>query len=454
MPTSEQQQIVLPANVDAEKHILGCLLMNNALFSQVDGIISAEDFSLDSHRKMYLRIEQMLEDHRPADLATLAEELAHHRELEAIGGATFISSLTDGMPKLENIRHYAKIVKDKALLRKLTHIGYTLAERSIRCEDSPLELVSELESSVGKLAVSGLRGTGPYSIRDVMVRGNSASLDDFLQSQRRSQGLETGFFEFDDLTGGLQPGDLIISAARPSMGKTSWGLDVSRYVGLQLKLPVLFFSLEMNLESITSRLVCAEAMVNQSRMRGNSLSSEELLRISSAIARLEEAPIFLDDAASLDVRDMLRRSRKIQQEQGLSLVLLDYIGLMNAPRAENRTQEVAQLSRSLKALAVELQIPVIVLSQLNRASEERGGWPRLSDLRDSGALEQDADIVCFLFREEQRLKMCGQAVPLDLQGRADLVVAKQRNGPTGAVPLVFTGEWASFGGFHGGGNTA
>ncbi len=275
-------------------------------------------------------------------------------------------------------------------------------------------------------------------------------MDGIAEMERRSPGVSTGFRNLDDICGGLQASDLIIVAARPSMGKTSFALSLARHVGLVLRLPVLIFSLEMSRLALFIRLACSEARVNSHRWRGGSLSPDEIGRVAAAQARLAQAPIFVDDSPSLNLTALRARARQIKQQHRLSLVVIDYLGLMSAPRAENRNQEISALSRGLKIAAKELSVPLVALSQLSRATETRGGdrRPQLSDLRDSGSLEQDADLVAFLYRPEYYLQMEGKPIPPDLVGSAELTVAKQRNGPTGTVPLMFINQWASFGGFH------
>jgi len=267
--------------------------------------------------------------------------------------------------------------------------------------------------------------------------------------------VSTGFRQFDELTNGLQQSDLVLIAGRPSMGKTSFALSLARHVGLLLRMPVLMFSLEMSRRALFTRIVCMEARLNSNRLRGGNLNREEWARFTTAIARLTNAPIFIDDSPTLTLASLRARARRVKQEHGLSLAILDYIGLMNAPRAENRNQEISTLSRGLKIAAKELDGPLVALSQLSRAPETRshdGHRPQLSDLRDSGSLEQDADVVAFLFREEYYLQLANQPIPADIAGIAELRVAKQRNGPTGTVPLVFVKEFASFSNFTQGGN--
>ena len=439
----------LPVNLDAERSVLGAIVNDpsGSVYNQAATLLTPEDFSLDSNRRIFRRMIEMADRNCPVDLVTLAEELARHNELEAVGGASYISSLTDGLPRLSNIEHYAKIVKEKADLRRGLHVTDAINRDIQEGSEDPEKIMSRGADRLLDLAI-GTGRQGPVSLEQIF-RDEYQSLDGVAERERQKPGISTGFPQLDSLTSGLQPSDLILVAGRPSMGKTSFALALARHVGLLLRLPVLFFSLEMSRRALFTRMICLEARLNSHRLRGGNLSREEMSRVVSAISRLANSPIFIDDSPGLNLAALRARARRIKQEHGLALLVVDYLQLMTPPKSENRNQEISVLSRGLKIAAKELDVPLVALSQLSRAVEQRSGdghRPQLSDLRDSGSLEQDADVVAFLFRDEYYLRMANQSVPADVAGIAQLVIAKQRNGPTGTVPLVFTSEWASFGG--------
>ena len=442
----------LPANAEAEKAVLGAILMYNGAYNATAPILSAEDFSVDGHRRIYQQIVGLMESSppRPVDYTTLTEELIRSKELEVIGGVTYLSSLTDGLPRAVNAEHYAKIVKDKSVLRRLIYTSHNILQQALEGGDgggangdAVSELLDRSEAAILAVGESRVR-TGLMPLGEIL-KTSYKSWDDLLQQGRRITGLETGFRRFDSVTCGLQPADLIMLAARPSMGKTAWALNVARQAALQGH-TVGIFSLEMTKEALLVRMLCGEARVDAQKYRSGFLSKEELHSLADAIGRLAAAPIYIDDTAGLNLFELRAKARRLKADKGLSLVILDYLQLMSTPKAENRNQEISALSRGLKSLAKELHVPVMAISQLSRAPETRGGdhHPQLSDLRDSGSLEQDADLVAFLFREEYYLRMMGREVPPDKQGRAELIIAKQRNGPTDKVPLAFLDKYASF----------
>jgi replicative DNA helicase len=427
----------LPSNVEAERSVIGAILLDNSAYNQAAALLSPEDFSLDSHRRLFLRITDLAERSRAIDLVTLSEELLRNNELELIGGAGYVSSLTDGLPRLSNIEHYAKIVKDKALLRRLIHVSNTITSRAIEGSEEAEEILDSAESLVLSLGEQQVR-TGFLHFREIF-RNSFQSIDALHDRGKRVTGLETGFRKFDDMTRGLQPSDLIIIAARPSMGKTSFALNVSQHAAIRQGQPVGLFSLEMSKEALVLRLLCAEARVDAHRLQAGFASRDDWSRMATALGRLAEAPLFIDDTPALSITEMRAKARRLQAEHGLGLLVVDYLQLMSGRgRQENRTQEISAISRGLKGLSKELNVPLIAISQLNRAPEERGGRPRLSDLRESGQIEQDADVVAFLYREELMK-------PTDSnRGRAELIIEKQRNGPTGSVELAFLSKYTSF----------
>ena len=427
----------LPSNVDAERSVLGAILLDNSAYNQAAAILVPEDFSLDSHRRLFLRITDLAEHSRPIDLVTLSEELMRRNEMEAIGGASYISSLTDGLPRLSNIEHYAKIVKDKALLRRLIHISNSIAARCVEGSEEAEEVLDAAESLVLSVGEQRIR-SGFLGIPEI-VRSSFQSIDALFDRGKRVTGLETGFRRFDDLTSGLQPSDLVVIAARPSMGKTSFALNVAQHAAIRLKQVVGLFSLEMSREALVLRLLCAEARVDSHKLRTGFLGREDWGKMTAALGRLAIAPIFIDDTPGLSITEMRAKARRLKAEHGLGLLIVDYLQLMiGRGKYENRTQEISSISRGLKGLAKELNVPLMAISQLSRAPETRGGRPRLSDLRESGQIEQDADLVAFLYREEL-------TNPTEAnQGRAEIIIAKQRNGPTDSVEFAFLSKFTSF----------
>jgi len=438
MATSNSTLVkALPSNVEAERSVLGAILLDNSAYNQAAAMLKADDFLLDSHRRIFLRMTEMADRSRPVDLVTLSEELGRHNELEAIGGVSYVSALTDGLPRLSNIEHYAKIVKDKSLLRRLIHVSNNIATRCIEGSEEAEEILDEAEAEVLSVGEQRIRG-GFLSFHDIF-RTSFQSIDALHDRGKRVTGLETGFRQFDDMTRGLQPADLIVVAARPAVGKTSFALDVARWAAVRGKQFVGLFSLEMSREALVLRLLCSEADVDSHRLQTGFASREDWAKLAMALGRLAEAPILIDDTPALTVTEMRAKARRLKAEHGLGLMVVDYLQLMaGRAREENRTQEISAISRGLKGLAKELNVPLIAVSQLSRAPETRGGRPRLSDLRESGQIEQDADLVALLYREEL-------VSPTDAnRGRAEVIIAKQRNGPTGTVELVFLPQFTSF----------
>lgn len=428
----------LPSNVDAERSVLGAILLDNSAYNQAAAVLTSEDFSLDSHRRLFLRITDLSEHSRPIDLVTLSEELMRHNEMEAVGGAGYVSSLTDGLPRLSNIEHYAKIVKDKSLLRRLIHVSSSITARCLEGSEEAEEILDASESMVLSVGEQRIR-SGFLSIPEI-VRGSFQSIDALFERGKRVTGLETGFRKFDDMTSGLQSSDLIIIAGRPSMGKTSFALDVARYAAIHQKQVTALFSLEMSREALVLRLLCAESDVDSHKLRAGYLNKkEDWNKLAAGLGRLAEAPIFIDDTPGLSITEMRAKARRLKAEHGLGLIMVDYLQLMSGRgKFESRMQEISSISRGLKGLAKELNVPLMAVSQLSRAPETRGGEYRLSDLRESGQIEQDADVVAFLYREDM-------VKPTeDNEGQTKIIIAKQRNGPTGDVRIVFIPAFASF----------
>jgi replicative DNA helicase len=425
----------LPANVEAERSILGAILLDNLAYNEAAEHLKPEDFSLDSHRRVFTRMVDLAESSRPIDMITLFEELDRRKELEAIGDVGYISGLVDGVPDRPSIEHYIKIVRDKALLRGLIHAANAAIARASDQSDPAEEILNDAESAIFQLSEKRI-GRGFMGIQDI-VKESFGSVDALLQRGQRITGLATHYTDLDEMTSGFQRSDLIIIAARPSMGKTAFAMNIAENASIEDQKVVGMFSLEMSREALLLRLLCSRARVDSHKMRTGSLWRDDMTKVVNAMEQLAHAPIFIDDTPGISLSEMRAKSRRLQQSQGrLDLLIVDYLQLMSggSRRYENRTQEVSAISRGLKALAKELTVPVIALSQLSRAPESRGGdhRPQLSDLRESGSIEQDADVVAFIFREE----VYKQDDP-DLQGKAELIIAKQRNGPTGRVNLAF-----------------
>jgi replicative DNA helicase len=425
----------LPANVEAERSILGAILLDNLAYNEAAEHLKPEDFSLDSHRRVFTRMVDLAESSRPIDMITLVEELDRRKELEAIGDVGYISGLVDGVPDRPSIEHYIKIVRDKALLRGLIHAANAAIARASDQSDPAEEILNDAESAIFQLSEKRI-GRGFMGIQDI-VKESFGSVDALLQRGQRITGLATHYTDLDEMTSGFQRSDLIIIAARPSMGKTAFAMNIAENASIEDQKVVGMFSLEMSREALLLRLLCSRARVDSHKMRTGSLWRDDMTKVVNAMEQLAHAPIFIDDTPGISLSEMRAKSRRLQQSQGrLDLLIVDYLQLMSggSRRYENRTQEVSAISRGLKALAKELTVPVIALSQLSRAPESRGGdhRPQLSDLRESGSIEQDADVVAFIFREE----VYKQDDP-DLQGKAELIIAKQRNGPTGRVNLAF-----------------
>jgi len=435
MATSDYTVSTLPASVEAERSILGAILLDNFAYNQAAEHLRTEDFSLDSHRRIYARMVDLAESSRPIDMITLIEELERNKELQAIGDVAYVSSLLEGVPERPSIEHYVKIVRDKALLRGVISVSSTAIARASDQSDSAEEVLGDTEAAIFQLSEKRI-GRGFMGVEEI-VRETFGSVDALLQRGQRITGLATHYMDLDEMTSGLQRSDLVIIAARPSMGKTAFAMNIAENAAIEDQQVAGVFSLEMSREALLMRLLCSQARVDAHKMRTGSLWQEDTRKVVRAMEQLAHAPIFIDDTPGISLSEMRAKARRLKQAQGrLDLIIVDYLQLMSGggKRFENRTQEVSAISRGLKALAKELSVPVIALSQLSRAPESRGGdhRPQLADLRESGSIEQDADLVMFIFREE----VYKQDDP-ELQGRAEIIIAKQRNGPIGKVKMAF-----------------
>jgi replicative DNA helicase len=423
----------LPVNVDAERFVLGSILLDDNLYIQAAGLLAPEDFSLEKHRRIFRRMGELNDRGERIDRITVANELMKYNELESCDGLSYLVSLDDGLPQTPNLESYIKLVKDKATLRRIIFASQHMINRAMMAAEGPEEILAGAEETILKLGEEQVRSglMNPAQILEDYEGGINA----FLDPSKRVKGVSTGFLKLDEYTGGLHGGDLFILAARPSMGKTAFALNIAQHIALRNKQTVAIFSLEMSKESLLTRMLCATARVDSQRFRMGYLSADERRKLNHALQELAEAPLYIDDTAGLHLMDMHAKLRRLNSERRLGVVIVDYLQLMSSRgRSENRNQEVSALSRGLKLMAKELNVPMIVLSQLSRAVETRQGdhRPVLSDLRESGSIEQDADVVGFIFREEVYNRDRE-----DLKGLAELIIAKQRNGPVGTVNLVF-----------------
>ena len=433
----------LPHNLEAEKSVLGAVLVNNEAFNHAAELIDARDFFRDAHRRIFDKMIILSERGDAIDLVTLKEELARVGELESVGGPAYVASLADGVPRSANVEHYARIVKEKATLRNLIFSANKILANAYQAEDDPDTILDGAEKAIFEIAQDRAR-SGFTPLKD-LVHTSFATIEKLQQHKGMVTGVPTGFVDLDEMTSGLQPSDLVLVAARPSMGKTSFVLNIAQHVGINTGLTVGFFSLEMSKEQLFMRMLTGEARIDAHRFRSGYLNEKDYGRLSHALGTLAEARVYIDDTASIGVLEMRAKARRLQSEHSLDLLIIDYIQLMQGRgRFESRQAELASISRSLKGLAKELHVPVVALSQLSRAPETRSDHrPQLSDLRESGALEQDADVVMFIYRDEQYRDADGQPNQ-DTEGVAEIIIGKQRNGPVGTVKLAFIKEHTRF----------
>ena len=430
----------LPHNLEAERSVLGAILIHNDAFNLAAQVIDSADFYRDAHRRIFDRMVALNERNHAIDFVTLKEELSRSGDLNEVGGPAYVASLADGVPRATNVEYYARIVKEKATLRNLIYAATKILGNAYEADQESDLILDEAESAIFSVADDRLKA-GFVQMRD-LVKESFPKIELLFEQKRLITGVPTGFEKMDEMTRGFQPGDLIIVAARPSMGKTSLVLNIAQYVAMQPDHTVGFFSLEMSKESLFLRLLTSEARIDSHRLMSGAIGQKDYGRISHALETLSAMKLFIDDSAGIGVLEMRAKARRLKSEHGLSLLVVDYIQLMTGRgRFENRTLELASISRSLKGLAKELNVPIVVLSQLSRAPESRADHrPQLSDLRESGALEQDADLVILIYRDD----VYNKAPDNPDAGTADLIIAKQRNGPTGDVRLAFLREQTRF----------
>jgi len=425
---------VPPQNIEAEEAVIGSMLIEqNAVISALE-ILKPEDFYKENHRIIFRQIAEMADKLEAVDLVTLAENLKNAGYLEKIGGAAELARLANFVPTAANVEYYARIVAEKSVLRRLIAASTEIAASAYDSQYEVDEILDKAEETIFQIS-QGRTTQGYVHLKDVLVE-TMEKLEYLASHQGNVVGLSSGFSDLDSITSGFQPSDLIILAARPSVGKTSLGLNIARNIAIREDCSVAVFSLEMSREQVAQRLLCSESAINSQKLRNGFLSDDEWRRLSIGLGRLGEAKIFIDDTPGISVMELRAKARRIKAEHGLGLVVVDYLQLMRTRKQENRQQEISEISRSLKSLARELDVPIIAMSQLSRAVEQRQDRrPVLSDLRESGAIEQDADVVMFLYTEPE----------LEQNNLIELIVAKQRNGPTGSLKLFFSREICRFG---------
>ena len=440
MTTLEQAlRKVPPQNLEAEESVLGGILLDPDALDRIIEVMSASDFYRDAHRTIFETMLALSERGEPIDLITLSDALKARGQLPQVGGATFLAELGDKVPSAANVAHYARIVRDKAVLRSLIRVSGEIVGRCYDSQDDIEQFLDEAERLIYDVSEQRIRPAF-FKVGD-MIMDTIKTVEQLYERKEMVTGVPTGFLDLDQKTAGLQPADLVIIASRPSMGKTAFALNIAQYVALQTNATVGVFSLEMAKEQLVMRLLCAEARVDNAKVRAGYLAERDFPRLAMAAGRLAEAPIFIDDTPGLNVLELRAKARRLKREHDLGVVIVDYLQLMRGldQKQENRVQELAEISRGLKALAKELQVPVVALSQLNRQVETRGDKrPIMSDIRESGSIEQDADVILFLYRDEMY-----HADSAD-EGTAEIIIGKQRNGPIGTVRLAFRSEYTRF----------
>jgi replicative DNA helicase len=429
-----------PQNIEAEQSVLGGILIENGAIHKVMEVLTPDDFYREAHQKIYNSLLDLSERDEPADLITLTNELRKRDRLDSIGGASYVASLIDTIPTAANIGYYARIVKEKSILRKLIETATDIVTQGYEDREDVEGLLDEAERAIFQIAENRVRPSF-YPIREI-VKSSFKTLEKLYEKKELVTGIPSGFKDLDLMTAGFQPSDLIIVAGRPSMGKTALCLNISQYAAIEKKVPVAIFSLEMSKEQLVLRMLCSEARVEGTRIRTGFLSESDWPKLTLAAGNLSDAPIFIDDSPALTILELRAKARRLKGEHGLGMLVVDYLQLMRGrTMIENRQQEISEISRSLKALAKELNLPVIAVSQLSRRSESREDKrPQMSDLRESGAIEQDADLILFIYRDE----VYNRSEENPSRGKAEVIIGKQRNGPTGRIELAFLDKFTMF----------
>jgi replicative DNA helicase len=427
-----------PHSIEAEQSVLGAMLLDREAIISASEFVKAEDFYKDSHREIFEAVMELFEKGEPVDLITLSEQLKQRNTLEAVGGVAFLTDLSASVPTIANVAHYARIIQEKSLLRKLIKSCSEISEKSFEAAEEIGNIIEYAERSIFDLSQRKISRSF-IPIKEILI--SSFNRIEKLYSTKASiTGIPTGFTDIDNKTSGMQKSDLILVAARPSMGKTAFALNIVQNAALKTGVPVAIFSLEMSREQLVNRMICAEANIDSHRLRTGNLDEDDWPKLALSVNKLSKANVYIDDTPGITVAEMRSKCRRLKMERGLELIVIDYLQLMQGNgRAESRQQEISDISRSLKALAREMDCPVLALSQLSRAPEMRSEHrPMLSDLRESGAIEQDADIVMFLYRDEY------YHPDTEKKNIAEVIIAKQRNGPTATVELVWLDKYTKF----------
>ena len=429
-----------PQNLEAEQSILGGILLDNQALNSVLEILTHKDFYNESHRKIFAAIVELSDRNEPSDLITLSNILKDKKQLDQVGGMAYLASLVDNVPSAANIAYYAKIVKEKAILRHLIGTATEILTKSYDTGADVDEVLDEAEHAIFEISENKIRPAF-YPIKNI-IKDSFKTIEKLYERKDLITGVPTGFEKIDDLTSGLQKSELIIVAGRPSMGKTAFALNIAQHAAMEAGIHVAIFSLEMSKEQLALRMLSSEARVDSQRLRKGFLGETDWPKLTTAAGRLSEAPLFIDDTPAITVLEMKAKARRLKAESGLGLIILDYLQLMRSGSyKDSREQEISEISRSLKALAKELNVPIIALSQLNRKVEDRTNRrPQMADLRESGAIEQDADVIAFIYRDEVYNKSDDNPE----KGLAEVIIGKQRNGPTGMAKLAFLEKYTCF----------
>jgi replicative DNA helicase len=446
---SEDPQIAAlrlpPHSVEAEQSLIGGLLLDNLAWDKIGDIVSEVDFYRDDHRRIFRRIKQLVEQGKPADVVTVFEAIEKHNEIDQAGGLAYLSEIANNTPSAANIRRYAEIVHERAVLRRLVTVGDEIAASALNPAGKDVkQLLDQAEQKVFEIAESGARSSQGFVAIQPLLGQVVDRIQELYEQENPSEitGVPTGFTDLDKMTAGLQPGDMIVIAGRPSMGKTAFALNIAEHIGVDLGLPVAIFSLEMSGPQLAMRFLSSVGRLDAHRIRTGRLSNDEWDKMTVALGKLHGAPIHIDETGALNATDLRARARRLARQFGgkLGLIVIDYLQLMTSTKDnENRATEISEISRSIKALAKELKVPILALSQLSRKVEERTDKrPLMSDLRESGAIEQDADIILMMYREEY------YKPDTQDKGLAEVIIGKHRNGPTGVVKLTFLGEYTRF----------
>ncbi len=437
---------VPPNSNEAEMSVLGGILLSPDSFNKVSTILKPESFYKESHKLIYQAITELDDDGSPIDQITVTEKLKSKKQLEKVGGAYYVTELVESVPSAANIEYWAEIVKERAIYRALIIATNDIQKEAYKASESAEEVLDKAEEKIFQIAQN--KKSDSFSNFETVLSKTFQHLETLGDSEYHTTGIPTGLSDLDNLLSGFQNGDLVILAGRPSMGKTALALSMLRNAAVEYGVPVAFFSLEMPDYQLALRLLCAEAKVNSHQVRTGTLPQNEYRKLTEQMGKLAEAPIFIDDTPGVTMLDIRSKSRRLKQEHDIKLIVLDYLQLLSGPKAESRQQEITKISRSLKMLAKELDVPVLALSQLSRAVEQRTGdhRPQLSDLRESGAIEQDADVVMFVYRPIVYARKAGKEdeIPADERGKAEVIIGKQRNGPVGTANAVFIEKYARF----------